>query len=54
MVVAEDRGLRVVYDAQIECGQMLTLNMGTTNQIVFHLLVHAQYSYIYMTNLIIL
>jgi len=28
MVVVENRGLRVVYDAQIECQQMLTLNLG--------------------------
>ena len=28
MVVVENRGLRVVYDAQIECRHLLTLNLG--------------------------
>jgi hypothetical protein len=41
-VVVEDRGLRVVYDAQIERRQMPTLNLGLTNRIPFRLLVRAQ------------
>ena len=28
MVVVENRGLRVVYDAQIECWHLPTLNLG--------------------------
>jgi hypothetical protein len=48
MVVVEDRGLRVVYDAQIERQQMPTLNLGLINRIPFHLLVRARYLYIYI------
>jgi hypothetical protein len=45
MVVVVDRGLRVVYDAQIKRRQM--------SVIPFHLLVRARYLYIYIPNSII-
>jgi hypothetical protein len=50
MVVVVDRGLRVVYDAQIERRHLPTLNLGSTNRIPFRLLVRARYLYIYIPN----
>jgi hypothetical protein len=50
MVVVVDRGLKVVYDAQIERRHLPTLNLGSTNRIPFRLLVRARYLYIYIPN----